>query len=131
MKPGESLFIMGFLAVMLLILSLLGHIARRSSTREKFIFSQKIKNINWRKTFKYWFFIQGFMLLGSMGNNNMYWYEIVGLPIIVMLLIFVNGLGVNTNKEYGQLVRTKDFEDWEKSEERDKKLKKILKKSLF
>ena len=131
MKPGESLFIMGFLAVMLLILFLLGHIARRSSTREKFIFSQKIKNINWRKTFKYWFFIQGFMLLGSMGNNNMYWYEIVGLPIIVMLLIFVNGLGVNTNKEYGQLVRTKDFEDWEKSEERDKKLKKILKKSLF
>lgn len=48
-----------------------------------------------------------------------------------MGLIFVNGLGVNTNKEYGQLVRTKDFEDWEKSEERDKKLKKILKKSLF
>lgn len=131
MKPGESLFIMGFLAVMLLILFLLGHIARRSSTREKFIFSQKIKNIDWRKTFKYWFFIQGFMLLGSMGNNNMYWYEIVGLPIIVMGLIFVNGLGVNTNKEYGQLVRTKDFEDWEKSEERDKKLKKILKKSLF
>lgn len=131
MKPGESLFIMGFLAVMLLILFILGHIARRSSTREKFIFSQKIKNIDWRKTFKYWFFIQGFMLLGSMGNNNMYWYEIVGLPIIVMGLIFINGLGVNTNKEYGQLVRTKDFEDWEKSEERDKKLKKILKKSLF
>ena len=131
MKPGESLFIMGFLAVMLLILFLLGHIARRSSTKEKFIFSQKIKNINWRKTFKYWFFIQGLMLLCSMGNNNMYWYEIVGLPIIVMGLIFINGLGVNTNKEYGQLVRTKDFEDWEKSEERDKKLKKILKKSLF
>ena len=122
---------MGFLAVMLLILFLLGYIVRRSSTKEKFIFSQKIKNINWRKTFKYWFFIQAFMLLGSMGNNNMYWYEIIGLPIIVMLLIFVNGLGVNTNKEYGQLVRTKDFEDWEKSEERDKKLKKILKKSLF
>lgn len=61
----------------------------------------------------------------------MYWYEIVGLPLIVMGLIFVNGLGVNTNKEYVQLVRTKDFEDWEKSEERDKKLKKILKKSLF
>lgn len=131
MKPGESLFIMGFLAVMLLILFLLGHIVRRSSTKEKFIFSQKIKNINWRKTFKYWFFIQGLMLLCSMGNNNMYWYEIVGLPIIVMGLIFINGLGVNTNKEYGQLVRTKDFEDWEKSEERDKKLKKILKKSLF
>lgn len=131
MKPGESLVIMGFLAVMLLILFLLGYIVRRSSTKEKFIFSQKIKNINWRKTFKYWFFIQAFMLLGSMGNNNMYWYEIVGLPLIVMGLIFVNGLGVNTNKEYGQLVRTKDFEDWEKSEERDKKLKKILKKSLF
>lgn len=131
MKPGESLVIMGFLVVMLLILFLLGHIARRSSTREKFIFSQKIKNINWRKTFKYWFFIQGFILFGSMGNNNMYWYEIVGLPIIVMLLIFVNGLGVNTNQEYGKLVKTKDFEDWEKSEERDKKLKKILKKSLF
>jgi uncharacterized membrane protein len=131
MKPGESLVIMGFLAVMLLILFLLGYIVRRSSTKEKFIFSQKIKNINWRKTFKYWFFIQVFMLLGSMGNNNMYWYEIIGLPIIVMLLIFVNGLGVNTNKEYGQLVRTKDFEDWEKSEERDKKLKKILKKNIF
>jgi len=131
MKPGESLFIMGFLAVMLLILFLLGHIARRSSTREKFIFSQKIKNIDWRKTFKYWFFIQGLMLLCSMGNNNMYLYEIVGLPIIVMGLIFVNGLGVNTNKEYGQLVRTKDFEDYEKSEERDKKLKKILKKNIF
>ena len=55
MKPGESLFIMGFLTVMLLILLLLGYFARRSSTREKFIFSQKIKNINWRKTFKYWF----------------------------------------------------------------------------
>ena len=131
MKPGESLFIMGFLAVMLLILFLLGHIARRSSTREKFIFSQKIKNIDWRKTFKYWFFIQGLMLLCSMGYNNMYLYEIVGLPIIVMGLIFVNGLGVNTNKEYGQLVRTKDFEDYEKSEERDKKLKKILKKNIF
>lgn len=131
MKPGESLVIMGFLAVMLLILFLLGYIVRRSSTKEKFIFSQKIKNINWRKTFKYWFFIQAFMLLGSMGNNNMYWYEIVGLPLIVMGLIFVNGLGVNTNKEYGQLVRTKDFEDWEKSEERDKKLKKILKKNIF
>jgi hypothetical protein len=131
MKPGESLFIMGFLVVMLLILFLLGYFARRSSTKEKFIFSQKIKNINWRKTFKYWFFIQGFMLLGSMGNNNMYWYEIVGLPLIVMLLIFVNGLGINTNKEYGELVRTKDFEDWEKTEERDKKLKKILKKNIF
>ena len=71
------------------------------------------------------------MLLGSMGNNNMYWYEIVGLPLIVMLLIFVNALGVNTNKEYGELVKTKDFEDWEKVEERDKKLKKILKKNLF
>ena len=131
MKPGESLVIMGFLVFMLLMLFLLGFIARRSSTKEKFIFSQKIKNINWRKTFKYWFFIQAFMLLGSMGNNNMYWYEIVGLPLIVMLLIFVNALGVNTNKEYGELVRTKDFEDWEKVEERDKKLKKILKKNLF
>ena len=131
MKPGESLVIMGFLVFMLLMLFLLGFIARRSSTKEKFIFSQKIKNINWRKTFKYWFFIQAFMLLGSMGNNNMYWYEIVGLPIIVILLILVNGLGVNTNKEYGELVRTKDFEDWEKVEERDKKLKKILKKNLF
>jgi len=131
MKPGESLVIMGFLVVMLLILFILGYFARRCSTKEKFIFSQKIKNINWRKTFKYWFFIQGFMLLGSMGNNNMYWYEIVGLPLIVMLLIFVNGLGVNTNKEYGELVRTKDFEDWEKVEERDKKLKKILKKNIF
>ena len=122
---------MGFLVFMLLMLFLLGFIARRSSTKEKFIFSQKIKNINWRKTFKYWFFIQTFMLLGSMGNNNMYWYEIVGLPLIVMLLIFVNALGVNTNKEYGELVKTKDFEDWEKVEERDKKLKKILKKNLF
>jgi hypothetical protein len=131
MKPGESLFIMGFLVVMLLILFLLGYFARRSSTKEKFIFSKKIKNIDKRKTFKYWFFIQGFMLLGSMGNNNMYWYEIVGLPIIVMGLIFINGLGVNTNKEYGELVRTKDFEDWEKAEERDKKLKKILKKNIF
>jgi hypothetical protein len=131
MKPGESLVIMGFLVFMLLMLFLLGFIARRSSTKEKFIFSQKIKNINWRKTFKYWFFIQAFMLLGSMGNNNMYWYEIVGLPLIVMLLIFVNALGVNTNKEYGELVKTKDFEDWEKVEERDKKLKKILKKNLF
>jgi hypothetical protein len=131
MKPGESLVIMGFLVFMLLMLFLLGFIARRSSTKEKFIFSQKIKNINWRKTFKYWFFIQTFMLLGSMGNNNMYWYEIVGLPIIVILLILVNGLGVNTNKEYGELVRTKAFEDWEKVEERDKKLKKILKKNLF
>jgi len=131
MKPGETLVIMGFLVFMLFLLFLLGYITRRQSTKEKFIFSQKIKNINWRKTFKYWAFIQGFMLLGSMGNNNMYWYEIVGLPIIVMLMIFLNGLGVNTSPEYREMTKTKEFEDWEKSEARDKKLKKILKKNIF
>ena len=131
MKPGESLIIMGFLLVMLIILFILGYLARRNSRKQKFIFSHKIKNINWRKIFKYWFFIQGFILLGSMGNNNMYWYEIVGLPIIIMLLIIANSLGTNIDNEYDKLIKTKDYEDWEKSEKRDNKIKKILKKSLF
>lgn len=133
MKEGEGLIIMGIISLMLLILIILGHFGRKKSTKEKFIFTQKMKNINWKKTLKYWIFIQGVILFGSVGNNNMYWHEIIGIPLLIMSIIFVNALSMsNTAKEYTEMLKTNEFEDFEKIEKRNQKLKKILKsKSIF
>lgn len=131
MKQGETLVIMGIFTVMLLFIVLLGYIGRRNSLKEKFIFKEKLKNINWKKTIRYWVWIQAFTALASIGNNKMYWFETIGLPIIIMGIIFVNGLSVsNTNPEYHELAQGEEFENWKKVEERDIKIKKILKNKL-
>lgn len=132
MKEGETLIIMGIFSLLMILYGILIFFCNKS-LKSKYIFLQKLKNINKRKTFKYWIIIQGMVLFASMGKENMMaWYEIIGFPIFVMIFIILNALSIsNTSDEYYDMLKTDEYKDYEKAFIRDEKLKKILKKSIF
>lgn len=102
----------------------------RNSASASYLMRRKWKNINWKKVFKYWMIIQGFILLSKMDSLLDDLFFVIVTPIMLMsyLLIFLFSNSMEPNKENGEdlLLQQKEFEDYEKYFKRQKKLNKIL-----
>lgn len=102
----------------------------RNSASASYLMRRKWNNINWKKVFKYWAIIQGFIILSKMDSLYNDLFFVVVTPIMVMsyLLIFLFSNSMEPNKENGEdlLLKQKEFEDYEKAFNRQKKIDKII-----
>jgi hypothetical protein len=132
MNNEELFIIMGFFIAIFSILSLLRYFIVKNSASASYITKRRWKNINWKKVFKYWAICQGFMILSRIGeiweNINL----IIFVPILVtaFLIFYYITENVGPVKEYGeeQILDQKDFENYEKAFNRQKKIDKIIKR---
>lgn len=112
------------LAVILAAIIILGLSVQKASMAHRYIFSKKIKNINWKYIFKVWLTIQVIVLLSETNHIQDNIIVIISSPIIVisvLLSLFLFNFNPNDVGKY-----IKDKKDL-KSFERDEKIKKILK----
>ncbi len=116
------LYISILLSVILACIIAFGLVIQKSSIKQRYIFSKKIKNINWKYLFKVWLIIQSIVLLStSQIQENI--LVIISSPIIligILLSLFLFNYDPNTDKYI-------EDESVLKSFERDEKIKKILK----
>lgn len=115
-----------FMGIILFILVIILYLRCRYSSLEKYKFTNRIKNINWIILLKYWGIIQFICLFGDM--------TIIGkivFPILILTFLIIHAFS-NPDPERNHLenMRVKnspDFQQWQKSEERNKKINQILK----
>jgi uncharacterized membrane protein len=102
----------------------------RNSASASYLMRRKWYNINWKKAFKYWAIIQGFIILSKIDSLYDDLFFVVVTPIMLMsyLLIFLFSNSMEPNRENGEdlLLKQKEFEDYEKAFNRQKKIDKII-----
>ena len=130
MNNSELIFIYTFFLVIFFILIMLRMIIFRNSAPASFLMRRKWKNTNWKKVFKHWSIIQGFIILSKMDSLYDDLFFIIITPIIAICFILVHrftyNVAPNTENE-NLLLQQKEFEDYEKAFNRQKKIDKIIK----
>lgn len=115
---------------LLFIILMLRLVVFRNSASASYLMRRKWKNVNWKKAFKYWMIIQGFIILSKMDSLYDDLFFVIVTPIMVMsyLLVFLFSNSMEPNKENGEhlLLQQKEFEDYEKAFKRQKKIDKII-----
>lgn len=131
MNNSELIFCYTFIFVIFFILIMLRMIIFRNSASASFLMRIKWKNTNWKKVFKHWAIIQGFIILSKMDSLYDDLFFVIITPIIAICFILVHRFtySVAPNVENGEdlLLQQKEFEDYEKSFNRQKKIDKIIK----
>ena len=132
MNNNELIIIYTFLFVVFFILIMLRMVIFRNSASASFLMKRKWKNINWKKIFKYWAIIQGFIILSKMDSLYDDLFFVITTPIILICFLLVHTFTYNVgpNMENGEhlLLQQKEFEDYEKAFNRQKKIDKIIKR---
>lgn len=132
MNNSELIIIYTFLFVLFFILIMLRMVVFRNSASASFLMKRKWKNINWKKIFKYWAIIQGFIIVSKMDSLYDDLFFVITTPIILIsfLLVHTFTYNVGPNMENGEhlLLQQKEFEDYEKAFNRQKKIDKIIKR---
>jgi len=120
--------ILGF--VILLIFYILSIVISRMSPSHAFIRTKK--RIRWVRVIKYWVIIQGLTILANYDDIWDKIYETILFPLFIMLFLILYAMSYTTTSGNGSN-RTiindnqKEFEEFEKSFIRNKKIKKLLK----
>ena len=130
MNNSELIFIYTFFLVIFFILIMLRMIIFRNSASASFLMRIKWKNTNWKKVFKHWSIIQGFIILSKMDSlyDDLLFVIITPIIFICFILVyrFTYNVAPNTENE-NLLLQQKEFEDYEKAFNRQKKIDKIIK----
>lgn len=129
MNNSELIFFYTLIFVIFFILIMLRMAVFRNSASASFLMRRKWNNINWKKVFKYWVIIQGFIILSKMDSLYDDLLFVITTPIIFIcfLLVHLFTHSIESNKENGLLLQQKEFEDYEKAFNRQKKIDKIIK----
>lgn len=121
MFMNETHMVLIFAFSICIILHLLNIFISKSDVRASYY--KSIIKINWRKCARYWIYIQTmFLILGS----NLDWISIILYPVFIMYLVLLHALfymGINNDKAD---FSGKEFKNFEKKFNRDKKIKKVL-----
>jgi len=114
------------------IIALLIYLSTKSSKMVKYKVKTRLGNIDKRKLFILWLKIQGFIAFCSINNKHMDCFTTILIPIV--LIIFVLLSIVSNHETDMSMYDTKEYEDFlkeeeenKKLEERDRKIRKILK----
>lgn len=128
----NDIFVFSFIFIALFIISILIYFATKFSPMEKYKVKTRLYNIDKKKLFILWLKIQAFIGVCSINNKQMNWLTIILIPIV--LIIFVLLSIVSNHETDMSMYDTKEYEDFlkeekenKKVEERDRKIRKILK----
>jgi len=98
----------------------------------KYKVKTRLNNIDKKKLFILWLKIQAFIGFCSINNKQMDWLTTILLPISIIILILLSG--ISNHETDMSMYNTKEYEDFlkeeeenKKVEERDRKIRKILK----
>jgi hypothetical protein len=123
MGPEETSIILLFLSIMLLLLFLSRYFIIKNSAYQSFIFSKKIRMLNWLKLIKIWIFIQVFVTSFSFDRLSDNIFIIVLFSIILTGYILINALSKDIHID----INESEYDNYKKSFSRQKKINKILK----
>jgi uncharacterized membrane protein YfcA len=130
MNTNELIPIYILVFALLFIILMIRLAVFRNSASASYLMRRKWHNINWKKAFKYWAIIQGFIILSKIDSLYDDLFFVVVTPIMLMsyLLIFLFSNSMEPNRENGEdlLLKQKEFEDYEKAFNRQKKIDKII-----
>ena len=89
-----------------------------------------MKRINWRLIFKFWLIVQFFCILFKIDSLQNNLFLIITFPVLLIIILLVFGLASRPNslKEFREKEDHFDqleFEKWEKSFNRNRKINKI------
>lgn len=96
--------------------------------KRKYEFIKRKKRLDKKKVLKFYLYTQGFFLLCKLGND-MHWILVFLFPILLMMMLvsfyFIIDNSENINKDIDY--NSEEYKQFEKQENRDKKINKILK----
>jgi Na+/H+ antiporter NhaC len=114
------------------IIAILIYFSTKFSSMVKYKVKTRLSNIDKKKLFILWLKIQLFIGFCSINNKQMDWFTAILIPIV--LIIFVLLSSVSNHETDMSMYNTKEYEDFlkeeeenKKVEERDRKIRKILK----
>lgn len=113
------------------IIAILIFFSTKYSKLAKYKVKTRLGNIDKKKLFILWLKIQVFIGLCSINNENMNWFTTILIPIVLIIFILLSS--VSNHETDMSLYNTKEYEDFvkeeenKKIEERDRKIRKILK----
>lgn len=114
------------------IIAILIYFSTKFSSMAKYKVKTRLSNIDRKKLFILWLKIQAFIGLCSINNKQMDWFTAILIPIV--LIIFVLLSSISNHETDMSMYNTKEYEDFlkeeeenKKVEERDRKIRKILK----
>jgi hypothetical protein len=128
----ENTFMLFLLFIPLSIIAILIYFSTKSSKMVKYKVKTRLGNIDKKKLFILWLKIQAFIGFCSINNKQMDWFTTILLPIAIIILILLSG--ISNHETDMSMYDTKEYEDFlkeeeenKKVEERDRKIRKILK----
>jgi hypothetical protein len=114
------------------IIAMLIYFSTKYSKLAKYKVKTRLNNIDKKKLFILWLKIQAFIGFCSINNKQMDWLTTILLPISIIILILLSG--ISNHETDMSMYNTKEYEDFlkeeeenKKVEERDRKIRKILK----
>ena len=127
-----DIFVFSLIFIALFIITILIYFSTKFSPMTKYKVKTRLSNIDKKKLFILWLKIQAFIGFCSINNKQMNWFTIILIPIV--LIIFVLLSSVSNHETDMSMYNTKEYEDFlkeeeenKKVEERDRKIRKILK----
>jgi len=128
----SNIFMFFLFFIPLSIIAILIYFSTKFSSMAKYKVKTRLSNIDRKKLFILWLKIQAFIGLCSINNKQMDWFTAILIPIV--LIIFVLLSSVSNHETDMSMYNTKEYEDFlkeeeenKKVEERDRKIRKILK----
>jgi hypothetical protein len=128
----NDIFIYSLIFTALFIIAVLIYFSTKLSPMAKYKVKTRLSNIDKKRLFILWLKIQAFIGFCSINNKQMNWFTIILIPIV--LIIFVLLSSVSNHETDMSMYNTKEYEDFlkeeeenKKVEERDRKIRKILK----
>jgi len=111
------LFILLFISTLLILLGI--------SKRNKYLFKNRLKQINWRKFSKMSFTIFGILLLASLNNEMFRWYDSLLISIVISYMVVIHiFISIEPTKDESEYLSSKSFN-------RECKIDDILKKKIL
>jgi Na+/H+ antiporter NhaC len=128
----SNIFMFFLFFIPLSIIAILIYFSTKFSSMVKYKVKTRLSNIDKKKLFILWLKIQLFIGFCSINNKQMDWFTAILIPIV--LIIFVLLSSVSNHETDMSMYNTKEYEDFlkeeeenKKVEERDRKIRKILK----
>jgi preprotein translocase subunit SecG len=129
---ASNTFIFFIFFIPLSIIALLIYLSTKSSKMVKYKVKTRLGNIDKKKLFILWLKIQAFIGFCSINNKQMDWFTTILIPIVLIIFLLLSS--VSNHETDMSMYNTKEYEDFlkeeeenKKVEERDRKIRKILK----